>query len=93
MFRRALDPTRDALRLPLQRGALLLDARHPIALDMIFLDESRSVVGVVAMPLLGRIPLALWASPRGTWSRSERAKAAAHAVGPGTRAVFIDVPE
>jgi uncharacterized membrane protein (UPF0127 family) len=64
-----------------------------IALDMIFLDESRTVVGVVAN-----------AAPRTDSPRSvgkpsryvvevAGGEASAHAVGPGTRAAFIDVAE
>jgi uncharacterized membrane protein (UPF0127 family) len=64
-----------------------------IALDMIFLGEDRGVVGVVAN-----------AAPRTDTSRSvgkpsryvvevSAGDAAAHAVGPGTQAAFIDIPE
>jgi uncharacterized membrane protein (UPF0127 family) len=64
-----------------------------IALDLIFLGEDRKVVGVVAS-----------AEPKTDTPRSvgnpsryvlevSGGEAAAHAVGPGTRAVFIDVNE
>ena len=64
-----------------------------IGLDMIFLGEDRGVVGVVER-----------AAPRTDTSRTvgkpsrymlevSGGEAAAHGVGPGTRAVFIDVPE
>jgi uncharacterized membrane protein (UPF0127 family) len=64
-----------------------------LSLDMIFLDDDRAVVGVVAA-----------AAPRTDTPRSigrpsryvvevAAGDAAAHAVGPGTRVAFIDVPE
>jgi uncharacterized protein len=64
-----------------------------IALDMIFVGDDRAVVGVVAN-----------AEPRTDAARTIRkpsryvievggGEAAAHAVQPGTRATFIDVPE
>lgn len=64
-----------------------------IALDMIFLDEDRTVVGVVAdaAPLTD--------TPRTVHAPSRYVvevgggEAAAHAVGPGTRAAFLDIPE
>jgi uncharacterized membrane protein (UPF0127 family) len=63
-----------------------------IGLDMIFLGEDRKVVGVVT------------AAPQTDTLRSihqpsryvvevSAGEAAAHAVGPGTRAVFVDIPE
>ena len=63
-----------------------------IALDMIFLGDDRAVVGVVT------------AAPRTDTVRTVRkpsrfvvevsaGEAATHAVGPGTRAAFIDIPE
>ena len=64
-----------------------------IALDMIFLDEDRRVVGVVsnAAPQTD--------TPRSVGKPSRYVievgggEAAAHAVGPGTQVAFIDVPE
>jgi uncharacterized membrane protein (UPF0127 family) len=64
-----------------------------LALDMIFLGEDRSVLGVVER-----------AEPRTDTVRSVKkpsryvvevgaGEAAAHALGPRTRAVFIDIPE
>lgn len=64
-----------------------------LSLDMIFLGEDRAVVGVVAN-----------AAPRTDTARTVKlpsryvlevagGEAAAHAVGPGTRASFIDVSE
>jgi hypothetical protein len=64
-----------------------------IALDMIFLDETRAVVGVVA----NAAPQT--DTPRGVGKPSRYVVevagggAAAHGVGPGTRAAFIDVSE
>jgi uncharacterized membrane protein (UPF0127 family) len=63
-----------------------------IALDLIFLAEDRSVAGVLTAP------------PQTDTLRSVRkpsryvvevsaGEAAAHAVGPGTRCAFIDIPE
>ena len=94
MFRRSLEP---------DHGMLFVFAESEvhsfwmhdtlIALDMIFLDETRAVVGVVAN-----------AAPRTDTPRSvgkpsryvvevAGGESAAHAVGPGTRAAFIDVAE
>jgi uncharacterized membrane protein (UPF0127 family) len=64
-----------------------------ISLDMIFIGEDRTVVGVVANaePKTD--------TPRGVRKPSRYVvevgggEAAAHAVGPGTRAVFLDVEE
>jgi uncharacterized membrane protein (UPF0127 family) len=64
-----------------------------LSLDMIFLDEDRAVVGVVDH-----------ARPHDDTPRSVKkpsryvlevlaGEASAHAVGPGSRATFIDVPE
>ena len=89
--------------LPRDRGMLFLfeeSADHGfwmhntlISLDMIFIGEDRAVVGVVAN-----------AEPKTDTHRSVRrpsryvvevaaGEAAAHAVGRGTRAVFLDVQE
>jgi len=89
--------------LPQDRGMIFLfpaTAEHGfwmhntlLSLDMIFLGEDRTVVGVVER-----------AEPRTDIVRTVKkpsryvvevggGEAAAHAVGPGTRAVFIDIPE
>jgi uncharacterized protein len=89
--------------LPRDRGMLFVFedlAEHTfwmrntlIPLDMIFIAEDRSVVGIVAN-----------AQPRTDTARTVRkpsryvvevsgGEAAAHGVAPGTRATFIDVPE
>lgn len=89
--------------LPRDRGMLFLfdeTSEHPfwmhntlIALDLIYLGEDRQVVGVVAN-----------AEPRTDTPRTvgkpsryvvevAGGEAAAHAVGPGTRAVFVAVEE
>jgi len=94
MFRRALEPDHGMLFV-FPESAVQSFWMHNtlIALDMIFLDETRTVVGVVAN-----------AAPRTDTPRSvgkpsryvvevAGGEAAAHAVGPGTRAAFIDVPE
>jgi uncharacterized membrane protein (UPF0127 family) len=94
MFRRALDPDHGMLFVfPSSEEHSFWMHDTLIALDLIFLDESRSVVGVVAH-----------AAPQTDTSRTAgkpsryvvevgAGEAAEHAVGPGTRAVFIDVPE
>jgi uncharacterized membrane protein (UPF0127 family) len=89
--------------LPQDRGMIFIfpdTAEHGfwmhntlLSLDMIFLGEDRTVVGVVAR-----------AEPKTDTVRTVKkhsryvvevsaGEAAAHAVGPGTRAVFIDIPE
>lgn len=94
MFRRSLAP--DSGMLFVFPGTEVLSFwmhNTLIALDMIFLDETRTVVGVVenAAPQTD--------TPRGVGKPSRYVvevaggQAAAHAVGPGTRAVFIDVSE
>jgi uncharacterized membrane protein (UPF0127 family) len=89
--------------LPADRGMIFLfddTSEHAfwmhntlISLDMIFIGEDRAVAGVVER-----------ATPRDDSPRTvgkpsryvvevSGGEAAAHGVGPGTRAVFIDVPE
>lgn len=88
--------------LPADRGMIFLfptSEEHPfwmhntlIALDMIWLDEDRKVVGVVTAP-----PMTDQSRTVGKPSRYVievgAGEAAAHAVGPGTRAAFIGIPE
>lgn len=94
MFRRSLAPDSGMLFVFPGTGVLSFWMHNTlIALDMIFLDETRTVVGVVenAAPQTD--------TPRGVGKPSRYVvevaggQAAAHAVGPGTRAVFIDVSE
>ena len=63
-----------------------------IALDMIFLGEDRSVLGVVTAPPQTDTPRSVGKPSRYVIEVSA-GEAAAHAVGPGTRAAFIDIPE
>ncbi len=63
-----------------------------IALDMIFLAEDRSVAGVLTAPPQTDAPRTVHKPSRYVVEVSA-GEAAAHAVGPGTRAVFIDIPE
>jgi uncharacterized membrane protein (UPF0127 family) len=94
MFRRSLAPDHGMLFVfPDTEQRSFWMHNTLIALDMIFLDEIRSVVGVVA----NAAPQT--DTPRGVGKPSRYVvevaggEAAAHAVGPGTRAVFIDVSE
>ncbi len=93
MFRRELPPDRGMLFVfpsTAEHGFWMHNTL--IALDMIFLGEDRTVIGVIT------------AAPQTDTARSVHApsryvvevsagEAAAHAVGPGTSAVFIDIPE
>ena len=63
-----------------------------IALDLIFLAEDRSVVGVVTAAPQTDTPRTVQKPSRYVVEVSA-GEAAAHAVGPGTRAAFIDIPE
>ena len=88
--------------LPADRGMIFLfptSEEHPfwmhntlIALDMIWLGDDRKVVGVVtAAPQTDT--LRTCQKPSRYVVEVSAGEAAAHAVGPGTRAVFIDIPE
>ena len=94
MYRRSLEPDRGMIFVfPTMEDHPFWMHNTLIALDMIFLDESRSVIGVVgnAAPQTD--------APRGVGKPSRyvvevaAGEAAAHAVGPGTRAAFIGIPE
>ena len=94
MFRRSLEPDHGMLFVfPESEDRSFWMHNTLIALDMIFLDETRAVVGVVA----NAAPRT--DAPRGVGKPSRYVvevaggEAAAHAVGPGTRAAFIDVAE
>jgi uncharacterized protein len=63
-----------------------------IGLDLIYLGEDRSVVGVITAPPLTDTPRSVHQPSRYVLEVSA-GEAAAHAVGPGTRVAFIDVPE
>lgn len=64
-----------------------------LSLDMIFLGEDRAVVGVVERATPRTDTLRTVKKPSRYVVEVSAGEAAAHAVGPGTRAVFIDVPE
>lgn len=94
MLRRSLEPDHGMLFVfPESEDRSFWMHNTLIALDMIFLDETRAVVGVVA----NAAPRT--DAPRGVGKPSRYVvevaggEAAAHAVGPGTRAAFIDVAE
>jgi uncharacterized membrane protein (UPF0127 family) len=94
MFRRSLEADHGMLFIfPVSEEHTFWMHNTLIALDLVFLDDGRSVVGVVpnAAPQTD--------APRSVGKPSRyvvevaAGEAAAHAVGPGTRAVFIDVAE
>ena len=64
-----------------------------IALDMIFLDESRTVLGVVANAAPRTDAPRTVGKPSRYVVEVAGGEAAAHAVGPGTRVAFIGVSE
>lgn len=64
-----------------------------IALDMIFLDEDRRVVGVVPSAAPRTDTPRTVGKPSRYVVEVAGGEAAAHAVGPGAQAAFIDVPE
>ena len=64
-----------------------------ISLDMIFLGEDRGVVGVVPRAEPKTDTVRSVKKPSRYVVEVAAGEAAAHAVGPGTRAVFIDIPE
>jgi uncharacterized membrane protein (UPF0127 family) len=88
--------------LPQDRGMIFLFPRTEeqtfwmhntlIGLDMIFLAEDRTVVGVVTAAPQTDTPRTVGKPSRYVVEVSS-GEAAAHAVGPGTRAAFIDIPE
>ncbi len=89
--------------LPQDRGMIFIfesTAEHGfwmrntmLSLDMIFLGEDRGVVGVVARAEPGTDTVRTVKKPSRYVVEVSAGEAAAHAVGPGTRAVFIDIPE
>ena len=75
-------------------------AEHPfwmhntlISLDMIHLGEDRAVVGVIAHAPPQTDTSRVLGKPSRYVVEVGAGEAAVHGVGPGTRAVFIDVPE
>ena len=65
----------------------------PLSLDLIFLDDNRAVVGVVAnAPPENDAPRSVGKPSRYVIEVSA-GESAAHGVGPGTRVAFIDIAE
>ena len=63
-----------------------------IGLDLIFLAEDRTVLGVITAPPQTDVVRTVGKPTRYVVEVSA-GEAASHAVGPGTRAAFIDIPE
>ncbi len=94
MFRRSLDPDHGMLFVfprSEEHGFWMHDTE--LALDMIFLDEGRTVVGVVANAAPRTDTQRTVGKPSRYVVEVAGGEAAAHAVGPGTRTVFIGVSE
>ncbi|HMC36003.1 MAG TPA: DUF192 domain-containing protein [Myxococcales bacterium] len=94
MYRRSLEPDRGMIFVfPTTEDHTFWMHNTLIALDMIFLDESRSVIGVVANAAPQTDALRGVGRPSRYVVEVAAGEAAAHAVGPGTRAAFIGIPE
>ncbi len=94
MFRRSLEPDHGMLFVfPTTEEHSFWMHNTPIALDMIFLDETRATIGVVANAAPRTDTPRTVGKPSRYVVEVAGGEAAAHAVGPGTRAVFIDVSE
>jgi uncharacterized protein len=94
MFRRALDPDHGMLFVfPTSEEHSFWMHNTPLALDMIFLDDARAVMGVVASAAPQTDTPRTIGRPSRYVVEVAAGEAAAHAVGPGTRAAFIGVPE
>src|SRR5438128_10041595 len=93
MYRRSLEPDRGMIFVfPTTEDHTFWMHNTLIALDMIFLDESRSVIGVVANAAPQTAALRGVGKPSRYVVEVAAGAAAAHAVGPGTRAAFIGIP-
>jgi len=94
MFRRTLDPDHGMLFVfPRSEEHGFWMHNTELALDMIFLDEGRNVVGVVANAAPHTDTQRTVGKPTRYVVEVAGGEAAAHAVGPGTRAAFIGVSE
>jgi uncharacterized membrane protein (UPF0127 family) len=93
MFRRDLPPDRGMIFIfqATEEHAFWMH-NTLIALDMIFLADDRSVAGVVTAAPQTDTPRSVHKPSRYVVEVSA-GEAAAHAVGPGTRVAFIDIPE
>ena len=94
MFRKSLDPDHGMLFVfPATEEQVFWMHNTPLSLDLIFLDESRAVVGVVANAAPQTDTPRTVGKPSRYVVEVAAGEAAAHAVGPGTRAAFIGVRE
>ncbi len=94
MFRRELPPDRGMIFLfdsTAEHGFWMRNTL--LSLDMIFLGEDRAVVGVVERAEPRTDTVRTVKKPSRYVVEVAAGEAAAHAVGVGTRAVFIDIPE
>ncbi|HET9754725.1 MAG TPA: DUF192 domain-containing protein [Myxococcales bacterium] len=92
MFRRSLEPDSGMIFVfPDTQDRAFWMHNTLIPLDMIFLDESRTVVGVVANAPPQTDTLQSPHKPSRYVVEVAGGEAAVHAVGPGTTAVFIDI--
>src|SRR5438128_11013000 len=94
MYRRSLEPDRGMIFVfPASEEHTFWMHNTLIALDLIFLDDGRAVIGVVAIA----VPQTDTPRTLGKLSRYvvevAAGEAAVHAVGPGTRAAFIRISE
>src|SRR5438067_12281315 len=94
MFRRSLEPDRGMVFVfPTAEQHSFWMHNALIALDLIFLDEARSVIGVVANAAPQTDAPRDVGKPSRYVVEVAAGEAAAHAVGPGVRAAFIGIPE
>jgi uncharacterized membrane protein (UPF0127 family) len=94
MFRKSLEADHGMLFVfPISEEQVFWMHNTPLALDLIFLDEARAVVGVVANAAPQTDTPRTVGKPSRYVVEVAAGEAAAHAVGPGTRAAFIGVRE
>lgn len=94
MFRRSLQPDHGMLFVfPSSEEHSFWMHNTELSLDLIFLDEGQSVVGVVANAAPRTDTARTVGKPSRYVVEVAGGEAAAHAVGPGTRAVFIGISE
>jgi uncharacterized membrane protein (UPF0127 family) len=94
MFRRSLEADRGMIFVfPASEEHAFWMHNTLIALDLIFLDEGRAVIGVVANAAPQTDAPRTVGRPSRYVVEVSAGEAAVHAVGPGTRAVFIGIPE
>ena len=92
MYRRSLEPDRGMIFVfPATEEHTFWMHNTLIALDMIFLDESRSVIGVVANAAPQTDALRGVGKPSRYVVEVAAGEAVAHAVGRGTRAAFVGI--